>query len=153
MKKATILGISILALCSLFASEGDACRSRRSCGWCSCCADCCCYYVSYPIVNVNGPFPTLLREAAVGRGVAAQFDVHLIPPFPVDKIEVHVKGKGHMSYHGWSKHVVNPCLLGSPTRYTIYLCPVTPGECHVDVNVYFDDGSTKTVPYAFLIRA
>lgn len=151
------LGVIALMACTV-STEARGCR-RSS--WSTVCSPsycwpsdhCCSYHVSLPVVDFGGPYPTLVRDAVVGSGVIVQFNVHLIPPFPTDKIEVTQKGKGVMRYAGWSKHVVNPCLLGSPTRYSIYLCPLSPGDCQVEVKVYLSDGTDKVVPFTFNIRS
>lgn len=111
------------------------------------------YRVSEPVENVNGPFHTLVRGATVGHGVIVQFDVPSgAPPFPTDTIQVIQSGAGQMRYAGWNKQVVNPGLPGSPTRYSIFLCPVKAGDCLVEVGLAYSNNTMKSVPYKFDIK-
>jgi len=147
-----VTGFSLVA-CS---DVSDACYRNQAhpiCQHVSHMTDTCCVYgVSLPVVPINGPFPTLVRNAAVGFGVIVQFDVPAgSPPFPTDHITVNVVGQGLMHYVGYNKCVVQPGLPGSPTRYAVFLCPLRAGSCNVEVELSFSDGTSKKVPYAFSI--
>lgn len=120
-----------------------------------CQTDCCCLYtVSGDPVPIGGPFPTLLRSVHVCGGVIVQIDVPFgAPPFPTDQIVViNTAGAGHMHYTGYNKKAVHPGLPGSPTRYSIFLCPEKLGKCTVQVTLFFSDGTSKMVPFEFEIK-
>jgi hypothetical protein len=150
--RAVALAVLLLVLCG---DPSYACRRRGPCGPPPCvpCDDCCVYRASFPVVPIDGPFPTLVRGAALGSGLIVQFEVPFgSPPFPTDDIAVQMTGNGLMRYVGWNKRTVTPGLPGSPTLYSIFLCPVRIGDCHVAVRLSFSNGTSKTVPYAFHVR-
>jgi hypothetical protein len=137
----------------LGGAPADACHRRQASCW-PCPPSHCCwsYSVVGPVEPVNGPFHPVVRHARVCHGVIVQVDVHAgTPTHPTDLIQVTTSGAGRVEYVGWNKCVVHPGLPGGPVRYSIFLCPVTPGECTVNVGFAFSDNTMKNVPFMFQI--
>jgi hypothetical protein len=105
-------------------------------------------------VNIDGPFPTLVRKAHVCSGeiveIIATFGA---PPQPTDTIVVTQLGNGEMRYTGYNICPVTPGLPGSPLRYSIFLCPVKAGDCEVFVDIYYTDTKAHRVPFRFAISS
>jgi len=160
------LGLALFSVGLVLVSGNpvEACRGRG--GSSSCCptpcypvwpcppSTCCTVYrLSEPVEPIDGPYYPKHRPAQVCHGVIVQIDVPAgAPPFPTDLIQVtQSAGTGAMQYVGWNKHVVTPGLPGSPTRYSIFLCPTKAGDCHIDVGLAYSNNTMKSVPFKFTI--
>ncbi len=130
----------------------NPCWCVNSCVWPTSC--CIVYKESEPSVNINGPFPTLVRHGKVGCGIIVKIEVPTGTQIaPTDLISViKTSGSGEIKYEGYNKVYKNPGMPGSPIVYSIFLCPTTSGQISIDVGFVMSNNTIRNVPFAFDIQ-
>jgi len=91
--------------------------------------------------------------AQLGCGVIVEIDSPGgVAVSPTGLIQVIQTGPGEVKYEGYNAQPVYPVRPGSPTRWSIFLCPAKVGRTEVKVGFVMSDNTIKNVELKFDIH-
>jgi hypothetical protein len=148
----TVLAVGLLLIAPLAGVADEA--GTSSDGACSSLGH---LIISEPAVGVHGPFPTLLRRAAVGDAILLQVEYPIAPPFPKSVQVDH--GRQFRCIGVFQTDGKIAVLTSKPQQQgigvgfiSVVVQAMNAGQGTVTAKVTLHDGTTKDVPFAFDIE-
>jgi hypothetical protein len=114
--------------------------------------------LSTPIVDINGPIPTLLREAKVGQLIQVQIRYPIAPPFPQSaEVDLSTRAFSLVGVYNTGGQVAiltpKPQTGGLGVGYlSVFVKAINQGRGTITAQIKLSDGTVKSVPFEFEIK-